>query len=149
MVLVLFLDGGADLNVAPSAITTFLVGFIEDFNNLDWPSFRARFRDDATIFFPQQYQVRRAAGRVDTDAAWDAVFGSIRAASGKTGPPFMHLRPQEIVVQELAGSAIATFILQSGTDGTVGRRSLVLAETADGWKIVHLHGSTASTMADP
>jgi hypothetical protein len=108
MVLVLFLDGGADLNVAPSAITTFLVGFIEDFNNLDWPSFRARFRDDATIFFPQQYQVRRAAGRVDTDAAWDAVFGSIRAASGKTGPPFMHLRPQEIVVQELAGSAIAT-----------------------------------------
>jgi ketosteroid isomerase-like protein len=136
------------LNVVPSAITAFLVGFIEDFNNLDWPSFRARFRDDATIFFPQQYQVRRAAGRVETDAAWDAVFRSIRAASGKTAPPFMQLRPQEIVVQELAGAVIATFILQSATDGTVGRRSLVLAETADGWKIAHLHGSTASTVAN-
>ncbi len=136
------------LNVAPSAITAFLMGFIEDFNNLDWPSFRARFRDDATIFFPQQYQVRRAAGRTETDAAWQAVFGSIRAASGKTAPPYMQLQPQEIVVQELVGAAVATFILQSGPAGTVGRRSLVIVETADGWKIAHLHGSTAFTTVD-
>ena len=136
------------MNVVPAAINAFLVGFIEDFNNLDWPSFRARFRDDATIFFPQQYQIRRAVGRIETDAAWDTIFRSIRMASGKTTPPFMQLLPQEIVVQELAGAAIVTFILQSGTDGTVGRRSLVLAETTDGWKIAHLHGSTASSVAD-
>ena len=60
----------------------------------------------------------------------------------------MQLQPREIVVQELAGAAVATFILQGGPDGTVGRRSLVLAETADGWKIAHLHGSTAFTMVD-
>ncbi len=137
-----------DLNVAPSAITEFLTGFIEDFNNLDWPSFRARFCDDATIFFPQQYRVGRAAGRSETDAAWGAVFESLRAASGKTAPPFMHLQPQGIIVQKLAGAAIATFTLQSGTGGTVGRRSLVLTETADGWKIAHLHGSTAATLTD-
>jgi ketosteroid isomerase-like protein len=137
-----------DLNAAPSAITEFLTGFIEDFNNLDWPSFRARFCDDATVFFPQQYRVGRATGRLETDAAWNAVFGSLRAASGKTAPPFMHLQPQEIVVQELSGAAIATFTLQSGASGTVGRRSLVLTETVDGWRIAHLHGSTASILAD-
>ncbi len=124
------------------------MGFIEDFNNLDWPSFRARFCDDATVFFPQQYRAGRAAGRVETDAAWGAVFGSLRAASGKTAPPFMHLQPQELVVQKLSGAAIATFTLQSGTAGTIGRRTLVLTETAGGWKIAHLHGSTASTLAE-
>lgn len=137
-----------DLNAAPSAITEFLNGFIEDFNNLDWPSFRDRFRDDATVFFPQQYRAGRAAGRVETDAAWGAVFGSLRAASGKTAPPFMNLQPQEIVVQELAGAAIATFTLQSGAAGTLGRRTLILAKAAEGWKIAHLHGSTASASAD-
>jgi ketosteroid isomerase-like protein len=136
------------LNVAPSAITEFLQGFIEDFNNLDWPNFRARFCDDATIFFPQQYRVGRAAGRVETDAAWDAVFRSIRAASARTTPPFMQLRPQELVVQELGGAAVATFMLPSGTDGAVGRRSVVLTKTSDGWKIAHLHGSTAPIVAE-
>jgi ketosteroid isomerase-like protein len=136
------------LNAAPAAITEFLMGFIEDFNNLDWPSFRARFCDDATIFFPQQYRVGRAAGRVETDAAWGSVFESLRAASGRTAPPFMNLKPQEIVVQKLSAAAIATFTLQSGAGGTIGRRTLVLTETADGWKIAHLHGSTASTLAD-
>jgi len=142
------IEGGTDLSATSFAITEFLSGFIEDFNNLDWPSFRARFCDDATIFFPQQYRVGRAAGRVETDAAWGAVFVSLRAASGKTAPPFIHLQPQEVVIQMLAGAAIATFTLQSGAGGTVGRRSLVLAETADGWRIAHLHGSTASTLAD-
>lgn len=137
-----------DLNVAHPAITEFLMGFIVDFNNLDWPSFRARFCDDATIFFPQQYRVGRAAGRRETDAAWSAVFESLRAASGKTAAPFMHLQPQDVVIQKIAGAAIATFILQSENGGMVGRRSLVLAETVDGWRIAHLHGSTASILTD-
>jgi ketosteroid isomerase-like protein len=135
------------VNVAHSAITAFLAGFMEDFNNLDWPNFRARFLDDATVFFPQRYRALRTAGRAETDAAWDAVFTSIRAASGKTAPPFMQLRPQELVVQEFAGAAIATFILRDSKDGTVGRPSIVLAETGDGWKIAHLHGSAASIAA--
>jgi len=124
------------------------MGFIEDFNNLDWPNLRARFSDDATIFFPQQYHARRAVGRAETDAVWDAVFKSIRAASKRTTPPFIQLRPLDIIIQQFPGAAIATFTLQSGTDGMIGRRSLVLAETGDGWKIAHLHGSTAPVSAD-
>jgi len=132
------------LTVGSAGIATFLASFIDDFNNLNWPRFRARFRNDATVFFPQQYQVHRAAGREETDAAWGTVFKAIRAASGKDAPPFMRLDPQEVIVQALPGAAIVTFTLQDRARGTIGRRTMVLVETDDGWRIVHLHASAAA-----
>ena len=128
-------------------IAAFLAGFLEDFNNLDWPRFRARFSDESTVFFPQQYRADGAAGRAETDAAWGLVFDAIRAASGKAAAPFMQLQPQDLRVQGLGDAAIATFILRGGPGAAIGRRSLVLAKDSEGWKIAHLHGSTATTEA--
>jgi ketosteroid isomerase-like protein len=136
-----------DLTSSSADIATFLAGFLEDFNNLDWPRFRARFSDASTVFFPQHYRAGRAMGRDETDAAWGAVFAAIRTASGKSAAPYMRLEPQELIVQEFGDTAIVTFTLRGGPGAAIGRRSLVLAKDGDGWKIAHLHGSTATAEA--
>ena len=124
-----------------AALPDFLAGFVADFENLDWARFRARFADDSTVFFPPQYGAARATGRAETDPAWLRTFDAIRAASGRTGAPYMRLLPADLLVQEMPGAAVVTFTLGGGA-APLGRRTLVLRRGEDGWRIVHLHGST-------
>ncbi|WP_426954844.1 nuclear transport factor 2 family protein [Muricoccus radiodurans] len=123
-------------------IRDFLAGFVTDFENLDWPRFRARFTDDHTVFFPPAYGAARATGRAETDPAWLRTFEALRAANAaRTEPPFWRLSPQDLLVQEMPDGAVVTFTLGGGA-GPLNRRTLVLARTEAGWRIVHLHGST-------
>ncbi|WP_376088995.1 nuclear transport factor 2 family protein [Roseomonas sp. CCTCC AB2023176] len=124
-----------------AALNDFLTGFLADFENLDWQRFRARFSDDSTVFFPPQYGAARATGRAETDPAWLRTFEVIRSGSGRTAAPFMRLLPQDLLVQEMPGAAVVTFALGGGV-APLGRRTLVLRREAEGWRIVHLHGST-------
>ena len=126
---------------ADAALPDFIAGFVADFENLDWARFRARFSEDSTVFFPPQYGALRATGRAETDPAWLRTFEAIRAASGRAEAPFMRLLPRDLLVQEMAGAAVVTFTLGGGA-APLGRRTLVLRRDADGWRIVHLHGST-------
>ena len=136
---------GLALLPAPAAradtVEQFLAGFVEDFDNLDWPRFRARFSDDATVFFPPAYGAARATGRAETDPAWLLTFDAIRAASGRSAPPYMHLQPQNLLVQDWSGGAVVTFTLGGGA-APLNRRTIVLQPVGDSFVIVHLHGST-------
>ena len=123
----------------------FVQGFTADFENLDWERFRARFSDDSTVFFPPQYGAPLAAGRAETDPAWERVFASIKAASKASAPPYWKLVPHGLQIMEWPGGALVTFTLGGG-EAPLNRRTLVLRQktgaAAGSWEIVHLHGST-------
>ena len=123
------------------AIHAFLTGFISDFENLDWPKFRERFADESTVFFPPRFSTELAAGREETDHAWNNVFTKIRALSGRSVAPFMRLQPVDLKIERWGPTAVVTFTL--GVKGEpIDRRTLVLRESSQKWLIVHLHGST-------
>lgn len=139
LLLALHLPARAD---TAAEVADFLAAFTTDFEALDWPRFRARFTDDHTVFFPPAYGATRATGRAETDPAWQATFAAIRAANAaRTEPPYWRLNARDLLVQEIPGGAVATFHFGGG-GAPLNRRTLVLARTAEGWRIVHLHGST-------
>jgi hypothetical protein len=74
------------------------------------------------------------------EKAWLGVFARIKKQSGRDQPPYMNLRPQDLLIQmQSPDIALATFHLIDGD--TIDRRSMVLKQYPDGWKIVHIHAS--------
>src|SRR5690242_15226520 len=116
-------------------IHAFLNQFITAFDNLDWERFRTCFADDATVIHPALFS-HRLDGRANFEPAWQRVFEKTRADSGKSQPPYMDLKPQDIKIQMLDRAAVVTFHLDRG-GSSVGRRTLVLRKDPEGWKIVH------------
>ncbi len=141
---------GAEGRAAQPAATTAdgvdaaLEEFLAAFNALDMPRFLAAFADDAVMFHPPSPPPRtfptRIAGRAEIERTFRVVFDQIRAASGRTAPPFQNLQPQDPLIQRFDGVAVVTFHL--GTETARGRRTLVLRQLGGRWRIVHLHAST-------
>jgi ketosteroid isomerase-like protein len=113
-----------------STIEHALATFIDAFTSLDRPRMEACFTDDATVFHrvsgPRCYQF------------WDDEFEIWRTT--RPGPPYLSIEPKELQIQQLGDVAIVTFHLDN-RPGELGRRTLVLTHTPDGWKIAHLHAS--------
>ena len=127
----------ADSAGAHRAAVTFLAAF----DSLQWEPFRAYLADDVTMFFPFADTPRRADGRDSVEARFRRFFDAGLAAwarSGRTGPPRMGIVPRDLRVQMAGDAAIVSFHL--GTT-TPSRRSLVFAQRAGGWKLVHWHAS--------
>jgi ketosteroid isomerase-like protein len=118
-----------------------LANFIHAFDNLDWDAFRLSFSDDATVFYPRGFP-QRANGRAEFEKNFRIVFTQIRGS--QTKPPYMDIQPRDLHIQLLGDVAIATFQLDDRAS-FLNRRTIVLKETAAGWKIVHLHASEVAT----
>jgi ketosteroid isomerase-like protein len=118
-----------------------LARWIQAFDNLDWDEFRQGFDDNATVFYPRAVP-HRADGRAAFEEHFRQVFVDIR--KGKSGPPYMDIRPRDLNIQMLGDVAIATFHLDD-RPGFLNRRTIVLHNTPAGWKIVHLHASEVAT----
>ncbi|MGD9906585.1 MAG: nuclear transport factor 2 family protein [Vicinamibacterales bacterium] len=129
---------------APDGVDAALQEFLSAFNALDMPGFLAAFADDAVVFHPPSPPPRtfptRVSGRAEVERTFRVVFDQIRAASGRTTPPFQNLQPQDLLIQRFDGVAVVTFHL--GTEKVRGRRTLVLRRIGATWRIVHLHAST-------
>ena len=124
---------------AESEIRTAVENFLTAFERLDWPAFVGAFEDRATVFFPLPEPAREFTGRDEFEPQFRAVFDSIRA-SNPTGPPYHDLEPKQLEIVPLAsGVALVTFLLDN--EERMGRRSLVLVQSGEHWKIRHLHAS--------
>jgi ketosteroid isomerase-like protein len=113
-----------------------LAQFLLAFNNLDWPAFRQCFASDATLFnpdIPGATSVHRLDGREAIESSFQAVFEL-------TGPPYMHIVPNNLRIQLLGTVAVATFEF-GRAGGSFGRRTLVFERRQGRWLIVHLHAS--------
>ena len=122
---------------AQSQFESAFAHFVVAFDNLDWEKFRLAFDDNATVFYPRAFP-ERASAREAFEKTFRLVFQQIR--DGKTQPPFMDIEPKDMKVQLFGDTAIATFHLHDRA-GFLNRRTIVLHNTATGWKIVHLHAS--------
>jgi ketosteroid isomerase-like protein len=111
-----------------------LATFLDAFNHLDRERVGACFTDEATVF--GAYGGKRQVG------FWFDLFDTLRAT--RPGPLYLYLQPRDLQVQMLGDVAVATFHLEPNPE-VLGRRTLVLTQTADGWKIAHVHASNLPT----
>jgi len=123
-----------DRSTGELALSTFL----DAFGDLDRARMDACFTDDATVF--PRFGGPRHRG------FWIAEFDTWRAT--RPGPPYHHVEPKDLHIQPLGEVAVATFHLDN-VPAVLGRRTLVLVRTPDGWKIAHLHASTMPWTAPP
>jgi ketosteroid isomerase-like protein len=125
--------------------------FFAAFNNLDWEAFRMCWSTaptgfGATVFFPPPPSSVPSASRAkrltgsDAEAVWRQTFNGMRQRSTRTAPPYLDLRPQDLDIR-MMGDAAAVVTFHLGDETLLSRRTLVWKKSADGWKIVHLHGS--------
>jgi ketosteroid isomerase-like protein len=121
-----------------------LMGFVQAFDNLDWPTFRACFAPDATMFHPAAPNTKRVDTREQFDQAWQGVFERIRKTSGRNAAPYMQLHPENLQITMLSPDvALATFHIFNKAE--IDRRTIVFKRYGDAWKIVHIHASNLST----
>ena len=126
------------MNNTTPTVEAALAEFLAAFNDLDWDRFRACFTEDATVFFPARpFPNARATGWDEVAAGFAPYFANLRATV--PGPPYQQITPHDLHIQPLGDTAIATFHLPR--ENALGRRTLVLRNTAAGWKIAHLHAS--------
>jgi ketosteroid isomerase-like protein len=111
--------------------------FLDAFAALQWDDFRGFFAEDATVFFPRADRTIRAQGRDEIEQGFGLVFAQARADG--TGPIYLSLQPHDLHVQSFGDVAVITFHLYD--PGILCRRTFVWQRQADGWQIVHLHGS--------
>ncbi len=136
------------VQLTPEAEVRGLMGeFLKAFNDLDWPAFQKCWSDEPVVFYPSalpQPTGRRTDERKQFEAAWARQFRAMHEAAARRGvthAPFQNIQPKDMRIDFPAPTvAVVTFHL--GPDnGTLGRRTFVLAKSANGWKITHLHAS--------
>ena len=140
-----------DAQASPEAeVRVVMNAFLAAFQDLDWPAFRKCWVDRPVIFHPNA-AIHSEGSRIDDpktfDTVWLRLFETVRKSAvdrGVATPPFMKLEPKELRIDFPSPDvAVVTFHLRASTS-SIGRRMFVLARTAAGWKITHLHASNLS-----
>lgn len=110
--------------------------FLNAFSHLQLDKMMESFSEDATAFFPVKHHHLRLDGKVAITAAFARVIKNIRD-SGNTS---IRLESEDINIQPYNNCAIVTFHIR---DNNFCRRTLVLHQTKNKWRIEHLHASNA------
>lgn len=133
-------DSSSDSAAVAQAVDQFL----QAFSDLDWDAFRAAWAAHPTVFFPMDSLPGLAEGRAEVEADFSQVFARARAARARRSPnlPPPGITPHNLRITLYGDAALVTFTL-GPPNGRMGRRTLLLVKQEDGWKIAHLHGSTA------
>jgi ketosteroid isomerase-like protein len=134
MLLLLALSSAA----TPPEVARLLDSFVESFDNLEWDRFRDLFSDEATVFFPAPYARQRASGRAAVEEGFRAVFDRWRKE--RPGPPYLDIRPLDVMVSTYGDVYVVTFHLGEGE--SLSRRTLVLGKEKGELRILHLHASS-------
>jgi ketosteroid isomerase-like protein len=114
--------------------------FLIAFSNRDYALFVPYFSEDATVFFPpsKAAPLGRVEGRSQIERTFKTIFDAYPPRSNRPPVP---TAPQDVLIQEVDGHAVVTFLL--GSEAARQRRTLVLRRVGAEWKIVHLHGSAS------
>ncbi len=127
-----------------AAVRQAALQFVDAFNNLDWPRFAASFDSTATIFHPMATFMRRIEGRDSLVESFKRIFRD--TPNQRPGPPYLNIRPQDLLIQVVGDAAVVTFHL--GAPPMLNRRTLVFVRRGDRWLIAHLHASVIQAVPD-
>jgi len=126
----------------PRDVCTFFSTFISALNRRDWDAFRATFAEDITVIFAAPGPPARQDGRAAVEAVFQNIFPRPGSPPGPLPPP---LQPDSVRVQDFGDVAVVTFLLRRPNQ--LDRRTLVFHRTRDGWRVAHIHGSSAELSA--
>ena len=113
--------------------------FLDAFRAMEPARFDSFFAAEATVFFPDaRFPADRLLSGQEALETFHGFFEALKAQ----GLTRLEIEPLELRVDRRGDVAVVTFLLKGG--GGVGRRTLVLHQRGDGWKIVHLHASRAT-----
>ena len=123
--------------------------FLEAVDAGDKPGLGRCFEPDATVYFPFRDPAELVRGREAIVDRFEALFGAWNR-QGRS-PPYVGLRPRALELEPVGGDhVLATFVLDIA--GSTGRRTVLLRDAAEGWRICHLHASNiqaANTAVHP
>ncbi|MGC3947446.1 MAG: nuclear transport factor 2 family protein [Chryseolinea sp.] len=119
------------------AVASSVKAFVKAFNNFDWPTFRAAFDKDATMFHPTWDHARRVRGTQQVEEAWLDIFPEFSDPNNKEK---LSIDPKNINIQIYGSTAVVTFHLGDGVE-SLSRRTVVMVNKDGAWKIVHIHAS--------
>jgi ketosteroid isomerase-like protein len=123
----------------PRDVCEFFSTFLSALNQRDWKAFTATFADDITVIFASPGPPERQDGRAAVEAAFQNIFPKPGSPPSPPPPP---LQPASVRVQDFGDVAVVSFVLRRPDQ--LGRRTLVFHRTTAGWKVVHIHGSSAA-----
>jgi len=109
--------------------------FTTSFNALDHEALCALFAEGATTYWPYP-PGGRVAGRSEIGEFLQRLMSDLRAR----GIERLDLRPLDLHVATGSDLSVADFSVAM-PDGRLGRRTIALHRTEDGWLISHLHAS--------
>jgi ketosteroid isomerase-like protein len=112
--------------------------FVDDFNNLNWEGFHASFDDDITAFLDSD-TLTLVKGRKGVEQVFKSLFDDVRQHA--PGPPYLHIIPENMLVQVNDHSAVVTFHMTRKNG--ISRRTFVWTKAKGVWRIVHINGSMA------
>lgn len=112
--------------------------FLQAFDSLNWPGFAAHLSDSVDAFWPRPDAPARLRDRGMVEGHFHAFFDRVRNA--RPGPPYLHLKPEDLEIRVIGDVGIVTFELADIPD-TLGRRTIVFHREKSGWRIIHLHAS--------
>ena len=113
-----------------------LIKFIDAFSQLKLDAMMSCYADDATAFFPIAHRTTFLDGKEEIRDAFSEVIAKVHAA----GLSSLKMEPEDVKIQRLGDTAIATFHIR---DGDLSRRTLILRRKQEYWLIQHLHASNA------
>ena len=117
-------------------IQSLLIRFINAFSRLDLDEMMSCYTEDATAFFPIAHRTTFLDGKEEIREAFSEVISKVHAA----GLSSFKMEPEDIKIQRLGDTAIATFHIR---DGDLSRRTLILRRQHEYWLIQHIHASNA------
>lgn len=139
-----------DRGAVEDSIEKVVERFIHGIETLDADLIASTFDADAVVFQPLG-PPQRFNGLPEISAAFHALFDDGRA-EGQT----QTVTPRRKNLQMFGDTAVLTFELggempgsPNPATGRLGRRTVVLHRFADGWRIVHLHGSNVQVSPEP
>ncbi len=97
------------------------------------------FEEDAQMFSPLGAYPARLDGRGEIMGQFKAIAEFARQA-----PEPLKIEPHDLKIRELGEIALITFHLKMAA-GPLHRRTFVMRRGASGWRIAHIHASTASS----
>ena len=127
---------------APRDLCEFFDRYLKAFNSRDFDGFSATFADDITFFVDRPFPPERVDGRSAVEAIFRPGFAAAHPGPGITPPPLPPaLVPVNLRLQVIGDVAVISFVVHNPME--VARRTLVARTGPDGWRIVHIHGSSA------
>lgn len=126
----------------PTGVCALVTRFLDAFNARDFDTFRSTFADDITFFVDRPFPPQRLDGRLAAEGVFKAGFAAFHPPTGGVVPPLPPpLVPIDLQVQAFGDVAVVSFVVRRPTE--VARRTLVLHNGPAGWRVIHIHASSA------